>query len=119
MSEFPRLKTGAITQYPADRSTGYRTHVVSFVDGREQRFGDYCKSLKVWTIRLSLLDKQEVNLLTEFFRNRNGAAGAFSFTDPWDGQVYPNCSFCSDEMPVDLKGYTDHNITVIIRENLN
>ena len=119
MNEFPRLKTGAIAQYPADKSTGYCTHVVSFVDGSEQRFGAYCKPLKIWTIRLSLLDEQEVNLLTEFFRNRNGAAGAFSFTDPWDGQVYPNCSFYSDEMPVDVKGYADHHIAVVIRENRN
>ena len=117
MSEFPTLRTGAIAQYPSHKSTGYATHLLNFVDGGEQRFSAYCKPLRVWTIRLALLDEQETNLLTEFFRIKNGAAGAFSFTDPWTGEEYPNCSFCSDEMPVVFEGYANHNIVMVIREN--
>ena len=117
MTSFPSLKTGAIAQYPAARSTAYATHVVSFVDCSEQRFGGYSKPLRLWAIRLDLLDEQEANLLAEFFRMENGTAGAFSFTDPWDGKEYPNCSFYSDEIPVIFQGCADINISLVIREN--
>ena len=38
MANFPRLTTGAVTQYPSSRNLTYSTYVLRFVDGREQRF---------------------------------------------------------------------------------
>ena len=38
MNEFPKLKTGAVAQYPAQRTTRYSTHVMRFMDGSEQRY---------------------------------------------------------------------------------
>ena len=33
-----------------------------------------------------------------FFLANQGCFGNFAFTDPWDGQTYPNCSFAADEL---------------------
>ena len=38
MSAFPKLKTGAVAQYPASRALSQATEVVRFLDGTEQRY---------------------------------------------------------------------------------
>src|ERR1700694_3550753 len=98
MSDFPTLQTGAILQYPAQKAIRFSTAVLRFVDGAEQRFREYQAPLRRWTIRLDLLDENELHVLREFFRAESGAAGTFSFADPWDGALYLNCSFENGEM---------------------
>src|SRR6266446_6842804 len=114
MAMFPGLKTGAVAQYPADRERRFSTDVVRFVDGSEQRFAGFGAALRRWVIRLELLDESELTALAEFFQGR---AGTFSFTDPWDGVVYPNCSFEADEIAVEFGGVARGKTTVVVREN--
>src|SRR5258708_3829781 len=90
MSTFPALKTGAIIQFPASRALDFTTDVIQFIDGAEQRFRDYGQPYRRWMIRLDLLDETEIQS-TRAFVQENGTAGLFSFTDPWDGTVYPTC----------------------------
>ena len=94
MASFPVLKTGAIAQYPADRTPQFSTQTYR-VSGWElsrdsQRFPAV---LQQWTIKLALLDEGELEALRAFFLSQEGRAGSFSFTDPWTGTVYANCSF--------------------------
>ena len=96
MNTFPTLRTGAVLQYPSKRAIQYSTQVVRFVDGTEQRFRDYSAPIHRWIVSLSQLDETEVNTLREFFRILEGGAESFSFTDPFDGTVYPDCSLESD-----------------------
>ena len=117
MSNFPTLKTGAVTQYPAQKSIRFSTQVLKFVDGTEQRFAGYGSPLRRWIIQVNLLDEGEVNLMSEFFRLQSGASGSFSFTDPWDGSVYPSCSFENSEMRVSLSGENRLSTTLVICEN--
>src|SRR5712691_13004151 len=102
MSDFPTLKTGAILQYPDQKAVRFSAVVLRFTDGAEQRFRDYQAPLRRWQIRLDLLDDTELHLLREFFRAQSGATGTFTFRDPWDSSVYPNCSFENDEMTEEL-----------------
>src|SRR5690348_17469994 len=104
MSDFPQLNTGAVMQYPAQKSIRFSTEVLRFIDGTEQRFASYATPLRCWTIQLNLLNEDEVNLLSEFFRVQSGASGTFSFTDPWDGHEYSSCSFENDEMRAGFDG---------------
>lgn len=92
MADFPRLKTGAIAQYPAQKTTVFSTRVMRFVDGSEQRYREYSSALRRWTIQLDLLDESEMEQLDSFFLAQQGAYGVFSFVDPWEGLEYPNCS---------------------------
>jgi hypothetical protein len=117
VANFPALKTGVVAQYPADRTRRYSTQVYRFVDGSEQRFPEYGPSLKKWSIRLALLDERELTELGDFFVSMSGRSGQFSFTDPWDGTVYPNCSLDRDEFDAELRGVGQASTNVIVREN--
>jgi phage-related protein len=117
MIDFPTLNTGAVTQYPADRSTEFSTQVLRFVDGAEQRFAGYGTSLHRWVVRLDKLGEDEISRLSAFFTVNSGASGTFSFTDPLDGTAYSNCSFEGDEMAASLSGENNLKTTLTIREN--
>jgi len=60
MASFPPLKTGAIAQYPADRTPQFSTQAYRFLDGSEQRFPGFAGVLQQWTIKLDLLDEGEL-----------------------------------------------------------
>jgi hypothetical protein len=116
MSEFPRLKTGAVAQYPARKDKAYSTEVFRFLDGSEQRCRDYRAPLRRWIIQLDQLDEQEMARVEEFFRSQQGQAGTFAFIDPWDGQEYPACSI---ENAILESRYLDEGrgaVTIVIRE---
>ena len=117
MASFPVLKTGAVAQYPSDRIRQYSTTVLRFVDGSEQRFRGYGSRLRRWTIRLDLLDESELANLQEFFESQGGQAGTFSFTDPFDGTVYPSCSFASGTLALDFAGVARGKASVVVKEN--
>ena len=117
MVDFPSLSTGAITQYPSERRTGYGNTVLRFVDGSEQRWREQGSYTRRWVLRFSLLNETEAATLTRFFEAQAGRAGHFSFQDPWDGTVYADCSFEQDALPVDFIGEGRSSAVVTVREN--
>ena len=117
MATFPTLKTGAMAQYPSDRTRGFSTLTYRFLDGSGQRFPGFGTPLLRWLIRLELLDEGELVQLEEFFIAQGGRAGRFSFIDPWDGSAHPSCSFESDAMTADYRGEGDGRTSVVIKEN--
>lgn len=117
MSEFPNLKSGAVAQYPAGRTTSFSTLVWRFVDGSEQRCREFSSPLRQWIIRLEMLDEMEMAAVESFFESNQGALGEFSFTDPWDGAVYPNCSVKSDEIELEQIYDRRGKLTLVIEEN--
>lgn len=98
MANFPKLKTGAIAQYPTGKTFRFRNQILRFVDGTDQRYRDSAGPLHIWEIRLDKLDEREMAGIEAFFAENQGSFGNFTFTDPWDGQVYPNCSLASDSL---------------------
>ena len=117
MASFPILSTDAVLQYPAGKDFSLSTQVFRFIDGSEQRFRDYPQVLHRWIVTLDLLTETELNALREFFRIQDGAFGQFSFTDPWDGSQYANCSLETDEMTDVLESQGRSRTTLVIREN--
>lgn len=117
MDTFPTLKTGAVLQYPARRAQDYATYVVRFLDGSEQRMPDYGKPMHRWIVRLDLLDEAELWSLEQFFLDHQGQAGTFSFTDPWDGTVYANCSFEGDAADLQFTGEARTGTSLVVKEN--
>ena len=117
MATFPSLKTSAVAQYPARRSTAFRNEKLRFVDGREQRYRDCAGPLHRWEITLAQLDEDEIGRMAEFFAENEGALGSFAFTDPWDGHEYTSCSLDTDSLEcaaiAELCGAT----SLVIREN--
>ena len=117
MSDFPQLKTGAVVQYPAERERHYATRALRFVDGNEQRYREYPNMLRRWQIRLDLLDESEAARLENFFRTSQGAAGTFTFTDPWTGVAHVNCSFETEELAMEYLGPQRGRTSVVVKEN--
>lgn len=117
MSTFPSLKTHAVAQYPATKAIEFQNQVLRFVDGREQRYRDSAGPLPRWTIRLEALDETELAALEEFFRSNQGRFGSFDFTDPWDGQKYPNCGIQSDDLELAAIGEMRAKTSLIILQN--
>jgi Conserved hypothetical protein 2217 (DUF2460) len=98
MINFPTLKTGAVAQYPARKTLRFRNQILRFVDGTDQRYRDSAGPLHTWEINLDKLDDAEMAVIEAFFAENQGNFGNFAFTDPWDGQVYSNCSLASDSL---------------------
>lgn len=117
MSSFPRLRTGAITQYPSARRSTYATNLTKFVDGSEQRFRDLKQPVQTWVIRLHHLSDEEMQAVESFFDAMHGRFGSFSFVDPWDGTEYADCSFNQDTFSVGSAGEGRNNAYLIIRNN--
>lgn len=117
MADFPLLKTSAVTQYPSTRSLEFSTGVLRFVDGSEQRYRQLRQPVRRWLLRLSEVSEEEMYLIEDFFEARQGATGSFSFTDPWDGVVYPDCSFEQDEFEIRLAGDNRAHTRLTIRNN--
>ena len=117
MATFPALKTGAVAQYPLERTTVFSTAIFRFVDGAEQRMPRYATRLHRWKIDLSLLDESELATLGDFFAVQGGRAGVFSFTDPWDGTVYSNCSFDADQATFTLAAASRGETVLAVKEN--
>jgi len=114
---FPTLKTGAVAQYPARRTLQFKTDGIRFLDGTEQRFRDSPSVLHRWTIQLDLLDESELVALDQFFVSNQARFGSFSFTDPWDGTVYPNCSLAGDTYGFQLSAEMRGKATLTVCQN--
>lgn len=117
MTNFPRLKTGAIAQYPLGRGIEYRTEVLEFTDGSEQRFRLSPRGRRRWQINLTLLDEGELAALTEFFYSRQGRAQVFRFTDPVTEELIENCRFASPDIRLELHGPDDGRCVLEVEES--
>jgi len=115
MADFPKLKTGAVAQYPVTREARLQNQSLRFVDGTYQRYRDAGAVRRRWTIRLDLLEEGEMAAIEEFFLATEGAYATFTFTDPWDGHAYAGCRLESDEAALlaagEMRGITTLTVT--------
>jgi phage-related protein len=117
VATFPKLKTGAIAQYPSGRKIDYRTAVTRFLDGSEQRFRQTGIATRRWVIQLSQVTSEEIAAIEDFFLSAQGQFGSFSFTDPWDETEYPDCSLESDELSATASADWHWAAQIVIRNN--
>ena len=117
MATFPQLKTKAVAQYPAVRALSYQNQILRFLDGNEQRYRDAKSELHRWSIRLAELDEGELAELDGFFANNQGRFGSFTFTDPWDGTPYTNCSLAADQLDLTSVAPMRGTTSVTVVEN--
>lgn len=116
MTCFPRLKSGAIMQWPAARGLEYSTEVLSFADGSEQRFRNFSSSRRRWIVQLDELDEEDLSLVEAFYAQQRGQVGKFSFIDPWDGTVHEKCEFDHSDVLAEYRSISRGSVKVIIRE---
>ncbi|HUS05336.1 MAG TPA: DUF2460 domain-containing protein [Bryobacteraceae bacterium] len=114
---FPKLKTGAITQYPAKRGIVFSTRVMHFVDGSSQRFRDFGSPVTRWVVHLEQLTTAEAGELMDFYVDRQGSFGSFRFIDAASGSEYGDCSFEENVFDYELRGESAGRLILTIRNN--
>jgi len=117
MLTFPKLKTNAVAQYPAQRTDWYRNQTLRFLDGNTQRYRDCAGPLHRWKIQLNRLDEGEMAAMGQFFADCEGRYASFAFTDPWSGTVYPNCSLSNDELDLSWQAELSGGTLLTVTEN--
>ncbi len=117
MASFPRLKTNAVLQYPATREFRFSNTVLQFLDGGEQCYRESQDALRRWIVRLDLLDEAEIASLQAFFVAEQGRVGSFSFTDPWDGNEFADCSLDQDSFEFQLSGEMRAKAVLVLKQN--
>jgi hypothetical protein len=117
MATFPVLKTSAVAQYPAKRELRFQNQTLRFLDGKEQRYRDSAGKLHRWEIRLDRLDEFEAAAVEQFFAANEGAFEEFTFTDPWDGEVYEHCTLEGDVLEMTAIGEMRVSISLSVVEN--
>jgi hypothetical protein len=111
---FPTLKTGAAAQYPLDFGVRFATQAVRFMDGSQQRFRLYGTGLRRWTLKLDLLDEQELGAVISFIEQQGSAV--FAFTDPLTGQIASTCVISGQKFDATMKNEMNGQTTVTIEE---
>jgi hypothetical protein len=111
---FPLLKSGARAQYPLDFGVRFATQAVRFLDGSQQRFRLYGAGLRRWTLKLDLLDEQELSAVIAFAEQQGSAP--FAFTDPITGAVASNCVIFGEQLGVTMKAEMSGQTTIVIEE---
>jgi hypothetical protein len=119
MGTFPTLKTGAVAQYPATKTSRFQNQILRFIDGTDQRYRDSAGPLHTWEIHLERLDEAEMANMETFFADNQGSFGSFTFTDPWDGQVHSNCSLATDSLGLVLSNEMQGGVVLKVVENRN
>lgn len=113
MPVFPALKSGAVAQYPFERTLRFETQRVRFLDGSSQRYA-LTKPLRRWKIDLAQIDEQEMNQLIEFVEQQEGAA--FSFGDPVTGEIAGKCVISDSGLVVTAAGELYGAAMLVIEE---
>jgi hypothetical protein len=114
MAEFPKLKSGAVAQYPSSRELRVESQALRFLDNGEQRYQESVAGRRRWTIELAWLTASEAAEVRNFFVAMRGSAGRFDFEDPWTGTVVNNCRFGEDELVLSALSERDTRAVVTI-----
>src|SRR5262245_39342233 len=90
---YPRLGTGALSQYPIHKTHRARTVVNASADRSTVRLADPGAETVEWRLQYVDLTDDEAAALTEFFEQAEGSLNGFTFLDPasnllsWSGQL--------------------------------
>ena len=114
MPVFPLLKTGAVAQYPLDRTSAYLTGSVQFLNGTVQTFPVYSGPLRKWSIQLANLDESEMDAVISFAEAVEGSV--FSFTDPVTGATVQRCIISGDRFDAGMERDLVGTATLTIEE---
>lgn len=113
---FPKLKTGALAQYPVTRELSLPTERMEFLDMGQQIYMDSGEQLRRWQLRLSRLDETELAEVIELFSAMRGSLGRFEFEDPMSGDLVANCRFAEDELLVTAVDELDARTVLTVME---
>jgi uncharacterized protein (TIGR02217 family) len=74
-------------QYPFNKLTRWKTDVISYDSGHEQRNQVWSRPLRAWPINWRVMDAASIDKLIELFGRAHGSLKAFLYKDPRDYQA--------------------------------
>lgn len=101
-----------------DTTIEFKTDVVKFGRGYEQRSAAWLKGKKAFTLRHMNLTLAERSLLESFFEDREGGLKPFWFVNHNNGVTY-QCVFAEDKLTFTHNNAKSFNLTVKIKEDPN
>ncbi|MGA1846762.1 DUF2460 domain-containing protein [Deferribacter abyssi] len=93
----------------------FKTTVVTFESGYEQRSADWNKPKKTFRLIHQYLDEKSLKTLTDFFTEKKGGFQKFYFVNHIDGQTY-TVRFKSDSLTVERVNAYFSNVEVEVVE---
>lgn len=115
MPSFPTLTSGEICSYPLTRTRRFRTGVVQFVDGSEQRYAMGNGSLEEFELQAVGVSTTDKNTVRDFYLARGGPLDS-----GWDltleGTTRHNCTFVEASFLAEQQGYNRWNVSVRVRQ---
>jgi hypothetical protein len=114
VTTFPVLKTGAVAQYPLERTLRFSSEAVQFLDGSQQRFKLFNRGLRRWVVWLDLLDEQELGAVIDFVDAMGSTA--FSFSDPASGTTAAKCVLAGERFDATMTGEMNGQATIVVEE---
>jgi hypothetical protein len=119
-SDFPTLTSGARTQLPYTRGSGFRT-VSVLTEGGRVAYATRASTLRTWTVGGTVLSNAEAQAIWDMFRLAGGKYRSFGMTDPdpvGSGTRYANCRFGSDTLTWTIISPGVNSITTSIQQCL-
>jgi phage-related protein len=98
------------------RRAEFRTEIVEFAAGDEQRYRQWGGPGKSWRILLDRLDDAELAAIDEFVTEHAGTAATFTFTDPHDSMEHAECELGQEELWMDFYGWNQGRTEIVIRQ---
>lgn len=111
---YPNLGVGTISMYPVTKDFIIPAKVVRFLDDTEQRWvsGPIRNS---WVIQNGHINWSDVMTLQTFFNTQKGAFDT-SWTFPFEGTNYTNCTFEDDGFTYTEIGYNKYQVNLKFRQ---
>lgn len=82
MTVFPQLSSGAIAQFPIERTSEFRTIVNESLDGTRVLVEDVAFGQRTWLLPYSELTDAEWQAIEDLFNQMEGRLGTFQFLEP-------------------------------------
>lgn len=122
-SSFPVFDVGLSAQRPYKQIRRFLTSLVDQPTGIRYAWAWYGEgltgfpdaALMAWELTL-LLSDFNLAIIETYFRGKEGRMWPFSFTDPDDSSVHPNCRFGSDKLDIQHAGVNNSQVKVMIVE---
>lgn len=120
---FPVFDVGLSAQRPYKQTRRFLSAVVDQAAGIRYAWAWYGEGLEgfpdsalmAWELTL-LLSDSNLAILENFFRGKEGRMWPFSFTDPDDASVHPNCRFGTDILDIQHAGVNNNQVKVPLFE---
>ena len=119
MPAYPPIKTSGdvdiVTQLPYTESDEFPVVTEELECGKGYALNWYTgPQPRVFTLRYTVMEREELTVIEDFFRLMRGRLGSFTFDDH-EGVTWSDCRFDQDELRVEYTGICQYALEVKLK----